>query len=97
MVQKSSISALLLVQCGYSLTKEVDVSLPLFMQLTEQKEHMMPPIPRLWSTSPVLISVLQVWQLASLLCAWDREGKHHIKNNNRILMQRNDHEIIIRH
>ena len=49
--------------------KEVDVSLPLFMQLTEQKEHMVPVAPRLWSTSPVFISVLQLAQLASLLWA----------------------------
>lgn len=70
----------------YLLLRAAGVSLPLFMQLTEQKERMTPPVPRLWSTSPVLMSVLQIQQLASLLCACDKGSKasQHRHHGNRI-------------
>lgn len=55
-------------------TKEAVVNLPLFKQLTEQNEPITPPTPRPCSTSPVLISVLHVWHVASLLCACENKG-----------------------
>lgn len=53
--------------------------MPLFKQLTEQYEPITPPMPRPCSTSPVLISVLQVWHVASLLCACEHKDRKKIQ------------------
>lgn len=67
-------------QVCYSLLRVAGVTLPLFIQLTEQKERMTLPAPKLCSTSPVLISVLHIKQLASLLCACSRAAERHTVN-----------------